>query len=185
MREHDPAVKLPFYDRVRPIVDRTLTRLLGASDPDYEDVAQIALFELVLAVPGFRGECPLDAWISIVAARAAYGQIRKRKRERRLFVGVALEDLAPERRGPGPSLASRQAVARVRAHLSQMEQGRAWAYLLHDVYGYDLAEISQITGASLSASQSRLVRGRRDIHERIRKDPELARFLDDLDEEVP
>jgi RNA polymerase sigma-70 factor (ECF subfamily) len=185
MREHDPAVSGAFYERVRPIIDRTLTRLLGASDPDYEDVAQIALFELVQAVPGFRGECPLDAWLSIVAARAAYGQIRKRKRERRLFVGTALDDVLPERHGASPSLASRQAVERVHSHLSQMDQGRAWAYLLHDVYGYDLAEISQITGVSLSASQSRLVRGRRDIHERIRKDPELVKFFDDLDEDVP
>jgi DNA-directed RNA polymerase specialized sigma24 family protein len=48
---------------------------------------------------------------------------------------------------------------------------------LHDVYGYDLKEVGQITGVSLSAAQSRLVRGRREVHERIRNDEALARFL--------
>lgn len=58
-----------------------------------------------------------------------------------------------------------------------MDSGRAWTFLLHDVYGYDLKEVGEITGASLSAAQSRLVRGRREIHERIRRDEALARFL--------
>jgi RNA polymerase sigma-70 factor (ECF subfamily) len=58
-----------------------------------------------------------------------------------------------------------------------MNQDRVWTFLLHDVYGYDLKEVGQITGASLAAAQSRLVRGRREIHERIRQDAALARFL--------
>jgi hypothetical protein len=36
---------------------------------------------------------------------------------------------------------------------------------------------------SLAAAQSRLVRGRREIHERIRKDETLARFLRQQPEE--
>ncbi|HEX2672579.1 MAG TPA: sigma factor-like helix-turn-helix DNA-binding protein [Polyangiaceae bacterium] len=48
---------------------------------------------------------------------------------------------------------------------------------MHDVYGYDLKEVGQITGVSLAAAQSRLVRGRREIHERIKRDEALARFL--------
>ena len=61
--------------------------------------------------------------------------------------------------------------------LEQMSPDRVWTYLLHDVYGYDLKEVSQITGVSLSAAQSRLVRGRREVHERIRMDEALSRFL--------
>jgi len=51
------------------------------------------------------------------------------------------------------------------------------------VHGYDLKEVSQITGTSLSAAQSRLVRGRREIHERFRNDEALARFLRHQEEE--
>ncbi len=179
LRERDPSVAAAFYDRVRPIVDRTLLRLLGARDPDYEDVAQLALFELVDTIERFRGECPLDAWISIVAARTVYHHLRRRKIERRIFSSAPLEELvAADRRGD--SAITREALARVRQHLEKVDERRAWTFVLHDVYGYDLKEIGEIMGVSLSAAQSRLVRGRREIHERVRKDRKLAHFLDGL-----
>jgi RNA polymerase sigma-70 factor (ECF subfamily) len=159
------------------VLDRTLTRLLGARDNDYEDVAQRALFELVDTIEHFRGDCPLDAWVSIVAARATYKAIRRRRIERRLFADASPQDSPPFTRSHGEAVAARQALERVRVELEQMNPDRAWTFMLHDVYGYDLKEVGQITGASLSAAQSRLVRGRREIHERIHNDQALARFL--------
>jgi DNA-directed RNA polymerase specialized sigma24 family protein len=61
---------------------------------DYEDVAQRALFELVDTIGRFRGECPFDAWISIVAARAAFRVIRRRRVERRLFAPLDVTEPA-------------------------------------------------------------------------------------------
>ena len=177
LRARDASLSAAFYDRVRPIVDRTLKRLLGSRDNDYEDVAQRALFELVDTIERFRGECPLDAWISIVTARAAFRVIRRRKIERRLFVDVEATDAPSVTRSHGSAVAARQAIERVRVELERMDPNRAWTFLLHDVYGYDLKEVGQITGVSLSAAQSRLVRGRREMHERIRNDPALSRFL--------
>ena len=49
---------------------------------------------------------------------------------------------------------------------------------LHDVYGYDLREIAEITGASMTSTQTRLVRGRLEVHDRIAADPELANLLE-------
>jgi len=177
LKARDVSLSNAFYRRVRPIVDRTLLRLLGARDEDYEDVAQRALFELVSTIDRFRGECPLDAWISIVTARVAYRAIRRRRVERRLFVAEEPPDLAHSTRSHAGAVAARQAIQRVRAELAGMNQERVWTFLLHDVYGYDLKEVGQITGASLAAAQSRLVRGRREIHERIKQDEALARFL--------
>jgi RNA polymerase sigma-70 factor (ECF subfamily) len=177
LKARDRSLSTAFYDRVRPIVDRTLIRLLGTHDRDYEDVAQRALFELVDTIDRFRGECPLNAWISIVAARAAFRAIRRRRIERRLFADVEIEDTAQVTHSHAGAVAMRQAIERVRHELEQMDQNRAWTFLLHDVYGYDLKEVGQITGVTLAAAQSRLVRGRREIHERISNDGALARFL--------
>jgi len=177
LKARDASISKAFYARVRPFVDRTLSRLLGTTDNEYEDVAQRALFELVSTIDRFRGECPLDAWISIVTARVAYRAIRKRRIERRLFVDEKSQEYSHATRSHASTIAARQAIERVRLELQRMNPDRAWTFLLHDVYGYDLKEVGQITGVSLSAAQSRLVRGRREIHERIKQDVALSRFL--------
>ncbi len=184
LRRGDPAVARDFYWRVRPIVARTVRRLLGRLDQDGEDLVQIALIQLIEAVPRYRGECPLDAWISAVSANVIYKHIRRRRLERSLFLGnVSADgnDLDGEGAGPLVSQAveARQLAGRIEKHLAAMNRDRAWAYLLHDVGGYSLEEIAHITGISTAAAQSRLSRGRRELHQRIAADPDLAECLPD------
>jgi RNA polymerase sigma-70 factor (ECF subfamily) len=176
LHANDPTISGALYARARPIIDRTLMRLLGARDADYEDLVQVALLEIVTTAGRFRGECPFDAWLSILTARVVYRHIRRRKLERRIFTQTPLEDL--ELLAAAATPGSREASDRVRSHLEGMDERRAWTFLLHDVYGYDLKEIGQIMSVSLAAAQSRLVRGRRDLHERVRADPRLASFFD-------
>jgi RNA polymerase sigma-70 factor (ECF subfamily) len=182
LRRGDPAVAPDFYWRVRPIVARTVRRLLGRLDQDGEDLVQIALIQLIEAVPRYRGECPLDAWISAVSANVIYKHIRRRRLERSLFLGNASadgDDLDGEGAGPlvTQAIEARQLAGRIETHLAAMNSDRAWAYLLHDVGGYSLEEIAHIAGISTAAAQSRLSRGRRELHQRIADDPALADCL--------
>jgi len=166
-----------FHDRVRPLVDRTLDRLIGRRDPDYEDLVQRALMDLVLSLDRFLGEGPLDAWASVVVARVAYKHIRRRKVERRVFALelVELPDVPDQR--SAVNFTHRRAIRQIHGLLEEMDPKKAWTFVLHDVFGFNLAEVSQITGASKAAAQSRLVRGRRMLHERIAQDPELRSLL--------
>jgi RNA polymerase sigma factor (sigma-70 family) len=179
------AASAAFYERARPIIDRTLTRLLGARDPEYEDLAQIALYELVDTISRFRDECPLDAWLSLITARVVYREIRRRRLHRRIFADAPHDELTSSVFSVPAPFAQRQAVARVWEHLAAMDEKRVWTFVLHDVHGYELKQIGAIMATSLSAAQSRLVRARRELHERIRNDPALASALDDLSEEAP
>jgi len=48
-----------------------------------------------------------------------------------------------------------------------MKSTHAEAVFLHDVLGHELAEIAIMTQVSVSAAQSRLVRGRRELFRRL------------------
>ncbi|WP_394822368.1 RNA polymerase sigma factor [Pendulispora albinea] len=175
VREGDPGAAAAFHDRVRGRIDATLYRLLGGRDVDHDDLAQLSLIELVQTMDRFRGDCSLNSWVSTVTAHIVYKHIRRRKTERRIF--AASEESENEAfRGPSSRrvVMARDLVARVRQHLSTIDPDKAWTFLLHDACGYDLREIAKITGVSVAAAQSRLVRARRDLHAQIAADPELA-----------
>jgi RNA polymerase sigma-70 factor (ECF subfamily) len=176
LRANDAEAATAFHDRVRPQVDRTIYRLLGRRDADHEDLVQLSLIELIYSIDRFRGDCSLDSWTSTVTAHVVYKHLRRRGTERRIFAVPPSLDLASNGSGPGADVMLRGLVARVRRHLDSIAPAKAWAFLLHDVCGYDLREAATIMEVSVAAAQQRLVRGRRELHELIGADPELANW---------
>ncbi|MBI2394211.1 MAG: sigma-70 family RNA polymerase sigma factor [Deltaproteobacteria bacterium] len=179
LRERGAAEAL--HDRVRPVVDRTVARLLGARDHDFDDLVQVALIEIVLSLPRWRAGCSLATWATTIAARCVYKAVRRRRLERRIFDAATFcfDDL-PDVRCAERDVRARSVLRRVRAHLSAIDEKKAWAFVLHDVFGHDVREVSEIMDASVAATQQRLSRGRRELLARIEGDPELSDLLRDL-----
>jgi RNA polymerase sigma-70 factor, ECF subfamily len=181
----DRTVASALCDRVWPQVERTVRRLLGRADPDRDDLGQLSLIELVNTIGRYRGDCSLDTWAQTVTSHVVFKHIRRRRIERQIFTDLLVDDVLhatplvhTERRS-----LSRDLLAHIAALLDAMDHQRAWAFVLHDVLGYDLREVAQMTGASVAATQSRLVRGRREPHARIADDPALADLLGEGAEE--
>lgn len=173
IRRGDASAAVALHDRVRPTIDRTIVRLLGRRGDGHEDLAQVSMIALVGSIDRFRGECSLDTWTARVTAHTVFKDLRRRKLERKIFDHDADVDV-PSRRGPHDEASDRSTIARIRRHLESMDPPKAWTVVLHDVEGYDLREIAEITEVSVAAAQTRLVRGRRELQERMQADPELA-----------
>jgi len=179
VRAGDPMVASALCDRLWPQVDRTIRRLVGRRDADHEDLAQLALIELVSTIGRYRGDCSLDTWAQAVTANVVFKHLRRRRVENRIFADLLVDDeiaAAPahvERRS-----ATREILNKIAKHLDGMNERRAWVFVLHDVMGYDLREVAQMTKASVAATQSLLVRGRRELHDRIGQDPALVEVFE-------
>jgi RNA polymerase sigma-70 factor (ECF subfamily) len=184
LRRRDPSAATALHDRVRTQVDRTIRRLLGAGDVDRADVAQLAMIELVTTIDRYRADCSLDTWTSTITARVVYKHIRRRKLERRVFGALDPDEIndRPGAARPNRDAVLRSSARRVLSHLDAIDEAKAWTFVLHDVYGYDLREVAEITGVTVAAAQTRLVRGRREVHERIAGDADLAQALEATEE---
>jgi RNA polymerase sigma-70 factor, ECF subfamily len=183
-RSGDDKLAAALHDRIRPTVDSTLMRLMGCRDTDHDDLAQRSIIEFFTTLHRYRGDCSLDSWVSTLTARVVYKDIRHRQVERRVFSGLDADgeegsfpaapiDLARQ-------ISMRNLLARVSEVLADMDQERAWAFLLHDVCGYDLREVASISSISVAAAQTRLSRGRRELHARLGADAELASVLEEF-----
>ena len=172
-----------MYERLRPKVESTVRRLLGAGDVDQQDCVQTTFVEIVRGIDRYRGECPLEHWAAQVAANVVYKHIRRRRLERRFFGGTVRPSERPEPVSSSRRMVARDLVDRVREKMSALEPQKAFTFMLHDVLGFDLQEIATITGVSVAAAQKRLVRGRRDVHTELARDPELATLVEELGDE--
>lgn len=160
-----------FYDHLLPVVNRTLRRVLGRHESDHDDLVQQSFEQIVktLILNRYRGACNLKSWASALTARVAITELRNRYRQRRVIVDdpIDLEQIAAM--GWGEQDAIQLELDLLRRALCSLKSERAVVVYLHDVEGYRLTEISVMLGASVTAVQSLLVRGRTQLLDRHRQ----------------
>lgn len=159
-------------------------------DQEYEDLLQTALEVVLVSMRKneFRGDSSLSTWAATIARNVAIDALRARARARRVFAHEAdAQDVAARRHSMHPNperLADvREQLAHYRDALTKLCPDKARVVYLHEVLGHRLEEIAGMLGISVAATQSRLVRGRRDIGDAVasleRRSPDLSA------EEVP
>jgi RNA polymerase sigma-70 factor (ECF subfamily) len=171
------AVAAELYDKLWPIVDRTLVRLFGRREPDHEDLVQATFEQIIRTImeQRFARACKLTTWASTIASHVGMNGLRSRRSERRVLDRDAEVADAPRVGSSSEHLQeARDEIARLRGHLGAMDPVKAETVFLHDVLGHELAEIAVLMDVSVAAAQSRLVRGRRELLERMQSQPKGA-----------
>jgi RNA polymerase sigma-70 factor (ECF subfamily) len=172
----DRRVASRIYDKLIGIVDSTLYRILGTHGHDHDDLVQSAFEQIMLSLVRrqFARACSLSSWACTVTTHLALNALRARTRERSVIdraPDAALE--APSRRPEDDverAAGTREELARLRVHLARITPEKAEALVLHDVLGHGLEEVAALSGVSITAAQSRLLRGRRELQRRVLED---------------
>lgn len=163
----DERVAAEMYRRLVHSVDHTLYRIFGRREQDHDDLVQATFEHIVktLTTRRFAGACSLRTWSTTLAAHVGLKALRSRHRERKVLDKSWVVDEAsmPASGDPERELDAREDIQRLREALTRINPRRAEVVFLRDVLGHDLAEISAMQGASIAATQSLLVRGRKDL----------------------
>jgi RNA polymerase sigma-70 factor, ECF subfamily len=139
-------------------IHRTVARILGAHDPDVEDVVQQTFLAALDGAERFDGRSKLSTWLVGIATRRALDQARdrwRRSRWRRVteWVGLGRPEGRPDELHDSRALAEWA--------LARLTPEQRTIFVLHEVEGHTLAEVSAMTGAGISTLHARLVAGRK------------------------
>jgi RNA polymerase sigma-70 factor (ECF subfamily) len=169
----DERIASEIYRRLLPAVEAALYRVMGRREPEHEDLVQTSFEQIILTLSQRRyaQACSLKTWASTLAAHVALKALRSRYRQRNVFdtklEPAEVAELPSEEDDVERSVSVRRDIEQLRTFLSQLPPPQAEAVMLHDLMGHPLAEIASLTGVSIAAAQSRLVRGRKQLAARM------------------
>jgi RNA polymerase sigma-70 factor (ECF subfamily) len=131
---------------------QALCRRLTGDAGQAEDCVQEAFVKAWKSLPSFDGRARFSTWLHQIAVRVTLDERRKRARRPR----IAPLTLA-EPGGDWPRGDLRVELERALAALPEVARH---IVVLHDVYGYEHAEIAEMTGTTEGGSRSQLHRAR-------------------------
>lgn len=151
------AVRLLYRTHVER-VHRHVARVLGAQDPDVEDVVQRVFLAALDGAAGYRGDGKLGSWILGIATRRALDESRARWRRGRWKrmserVGLGRPSSAPDARAVAGGEAERL--------LQTLSPEQRTAFVLKEVEGHTLQEMSEMTGIGISTLHARVKAARK------------------------
>ena len=157
-----------LLDELRPVAFAIADRMLG-SVSEAEDVVQEALLRVHQALDGGEQIASPRAFVSTVTTRLAINELRSARARRERYVGEWLPEPILTDGADDPAqhaeMADSLSVAMLVLLESLSPEQRA-AFLLHDVFDYNHAQIAEIIGKSEGNVRQLATRARRHVAQR-------------------
>lgn len=170
--ETDPADRTPrlaaVYRSHAPYVFRVL-RHIGVADHDLDDAVQETFLVVHRRLDEFEGRASLRTWLYAVAVRVASTQRRTERREaaRREHAGADVHGAAIV--DPEVELGRAEAADILDALLSELDVGKRTVFVLAEIEGVKVPEISRILGVNVHTVHSRLRLAREGFEAALRR----------------
>jgi RNA polymerase sigma-70 factor (ECF subfamily) len=130
-------------------------RFVGQRDVA-EDIAQDVFLKVWRSASAFRPEAQFTTWLYRLTANLCWDRRRRAAREARFRIAFSQMRTASE---PPSNLDSQERVERVRRAVARLPDRQRLAVILHRYAGLSHREIAEVTGWSVKAVESCLVRG--------------------------
>ena len=147
----EPAFR-ELFRRHTPHLLQFVTRVLGASRADAEDVVQDTWLRAYPALVTFRSESSFSTWLCSVGLRAALDSMRKGKRHQ-------AESLFEDDASSDPPLSEDR--MDIENAIARLAPGYRMVLVLHDVEGFTHDEIALQLGIAPGTSKAQLFKARR------------------------
>lgn len=172
----DEAAVLDAWRRLGPLVNRTLSRMLGGDDEVVQDLSQEAFLQLYQSAPALRSPKAIRPFVDGIAVHLALHELRRRRVRQGQLLVPGQGPLPPRTFDADPE--AREAVAALLDLIGRLRPADRQLFVLWQVEGLDQTEISAATGLSISTIRRRLRRIRRRITSLVRTEPALAAYAE-------
>jgi RNA polymerase sigma-70 factor, ECF subfamily len=165
-----PPAFVDVYQETFAFVWRTARRL-GVMDSAVDDVAQEVFVTVYRRLDQFEGRCSVKTWVFSILM----GIVRNYRRSRRrkgaaepISAAVVDPELLEDRAADPLEQASRaQAGRMVHKLLDEMTEDKAIVFVLAELEGLTVPEISELIGANVNTVYSRLRAGRKEFDQAL------------------
>jgi len=170
----DPQAERTLLIELGPSLLRSGRAILGATNPEVEDVLQESMAALLAALPSFRGECTVRHFASRVAIQTAL-RARRRARLRGRYLAVAaddeLNDVASLELSPAEQLEAARRRAALRELLLELPEIHSEVLAMHIVLGFTIEETAAALSVPINTVRSRLRRALASLRDSLQGDP--------------
>jgi RNA polymerase sigma-70 factor (ECF subfamily) len=165
-REGDASAFEAIYRRHAPRVFSLACRMTG-SRADGEDLLQEIFLLVHRKLDGFKGEATLGTWIYRLAANCCVDFLRSRQHRDRQATEELDEAMPPVRSTGGLRV---EQIDLERA-IERLPPGYRAAFVLHDVEGFEHAEVARLLGIAEGTSKSQVHKARLKIRAMLASRP--------------
>jgi RNA polymerase sigma-70 factor (ECF subfamily) len=156
-----------FYQRYHRRVYTLILRMMR-NQTEAEDLTQEIFLHVYKKIGSFRGESSMMTWLHRVTVNQVLMHLRKSgvRREKTTEDGEVPEPKVNNAPVPGQLMAlDRLALDKA---IAQLPPGYRAVFILHDVEGYEHAEIARMLGGCVGTSKSQLHKARKKLRELLK-----------------
>lgn len=158
--ENDRLAQKRLYEKYKRAM-YTLAYRVTSNHDMASDVLQDAFVKIFRALPSFRGESTLGAWIKTIVVRTAYSYLRKEK--------IFFEDIESVTNMPKVDWGHYLDTEYLEKAILSLPEGYRMVFILIEIEGYTHKEVASMLGITEGTSKSQLFYAKKKLRTIIKR----------------